>query len=108
MFVGIARISLMLADNTSLKGKRQVINKIRDRLQHRFNVAVAEIEDQDNHQRATLGFVTVSSDHALVDSSLRKMLNYINDMHLGLLADEDMQIEKFELGSFENMMNEKG
>lgn len=45
----------------SLKDKRQVVRSLKDRLRSKFNVAVAEIEETDLWQRATLGAVSVSS-----------------------------------------------
>ncbi|HEV2112687.1 MAG TPA: DUF503 domain-containing protein [Terriglobales bacterium] len=45
----------------SLKDKRQVVRSLKDRLRAKFNIAVAEIEETDLWQRATLGAVSVSS-----------------------------------------------
>ena len=47
MFVGVARLTLQISDSGSLKSKRQVLRRITDRLKARFNVSVAEVEDQD-------------------------------------------------------------
>ena len=44
----------------SLKDKRQVVRSLKDRLRAKFNVAVAELEETDLWQRATLGAVSVS------------------------------------------------
>ena len=62
MFVGVARLTLQIADSGSLKSKRQVLRRITDRLKARFNVSVAEVEDQDLWQRATIALAVVSSD----------------------------------------------
>ena len=45
----------------SLKEKRHVVKSLKDRLRNKFNVAVAEIDDQDLHNSAVLAAVTVSS-----------------------------------------------
>jgi uncharacterized protein YlxP (DUF503 family) len=45
----------------SLKDKRQVVRSLKDRLRAKFNIAMAEIEETDLWQRATLGAVSVSS-----------------------------------------------
>ena len=44
----------------SLKDKRQVVRSLKDRLRAKFNVAVAELEETDLWQWATLGAVSVS------------------------------------------------
>ena len=41
MHVGVARVTLHLAENSSLKGKRTVVKSIAQRVHNRFNVAVA-------------------------------------------------------------------
>ncbi|HXZ80853.1 MAG TPA: DUF503 domain-containing protein [Terriglobales bacterium] len=44
----------------SLKDKRQVVRSLKDKLRGSFNVAVAELEQTDLWQRATLGVVSIS------------------------------------------------
>ncbi|NIQ92726.1 MAG: DUF503 domain-containing protein, partial [Deltaproteobacteria bacterium] len=46
MVVGVAKLSLRLHGNQSLKGKRKVIKSICERLRQRFNLAVAETDAQ--------------------------------------------------------------
>lgn len=53
-----------MENSHSLKDKRQVVKGLKDRLRHKFNVSVAEIDYQDLWQRALVAAVTVSSDHA--------------------------------------------
>ena len=62
--VGVLTLELRLENSHSLKEKRHVVESLKDRLRHKFNVAVAEIEYQDLWQRAAVAAVTVSSDHA--------------------------------------------
>jgi uncharacterized protein YlxP (DUF503 family) len=47
-----------------LKEKRHVVKSLKDRLRHKFNVSVAEIDYQDLWQRSVVAAVTVASDHA--------------------------------------------
>lgn len=51
-----------MENSHSLKDKRHVIKSLKDRLRHKFNVSVAEIDYQDLWQRALVAAVTVSSD----------------------------------------------
>jgi uncharacterized protein YlxP (DUF503 family) len=44
----------------SLKDKRQVIRSVKDKLRAKFNVSVAELEEGDPLQRATIGVVSIS------------------------------------------------
>ena len=62
MIVGVCRITLRLPENSSLKDKRQVVQSVTKRLRNKFNVAVAEVADNDTWQIASLGITCVSND----------------------------------------------
>ena len=61
MFVLALDVDLHLPDCRSLKAKRAVVRPIVDGARHRFRVAVAEVEFQDQWQRARLGVATVAA-----------------------------------------------
>jgi len=74
----MARIGLALADAHSLKEKRMVIRRIKDRVRERLGVFVNEVgssEIKDSWQRAELGVAVASSDRtkalALIDDVIR-------------------------------------
>ena len=61
MTVGIFTFELHLGDSRSLKGKRQVVKRLKDRLRARVNVAVSEMNEHDGlWQRAALVVVSVA------------------------------------------------
>lgn len=64
MVVGLLTLEIHLPEAHSLKDKRQVLRKLKERLRSHFNVAVAELDHQDLWQRATVGVVSLSSDTA--------------------------------------------
>ena len=59
MNVGLCIAEIHLSGSHSLKEKRRVLRRLKDRLRHRLNVAVAEIDHQDLWQRSTLGIVSI-------------------------------------------------
>jgi uncharacterized protein YlxP (DUF503 family) len=76
----MARISLMLAEAHSLKEKRMVLRRIKDRVRDRLGVFVSEVGSsgtKDSWQRAELGVAVASSDRqkalALIDDVIRVM-----------------------------------
>jgi uncharacterized protein YlxP (DUF503 family) len=71
--IGVLTLELRIDDSHSLKDKRQVVKSLKDRLRHKFNVSVAEIDHQDLWQRAVLAAVTVSSAHSHAESVLRSV-----------------------------------
>ena len=68
---------LRLPENGSLKGKRKVVKSICGRVENRFNVSVAEIDDLDHWRLATLGVVCVSNDSRHANGILSKVTNFI-------------------------------
>ena len=77
MNVGICKIRLRLPENQSLKGKRRVLKSITARLKNKFNVSVAEVDDQDLWQLATLGICCVSNDQRFTNEVLSKVVDFI-------------------------------
>jgi hypothetical protein len=62
MYVGIAKISLVIGESHSLKQKRMVLRRIKDRVRERVGVIVNEVGEQDTWQRAELGCAVASSE----------------------------------------------
>ena len=77
MNVGVCKIRLRLPENLSLKGKRQVLKSIITRVGNKFNVSVAEVDDQDLWQLATLGISCVSNDKRYTNEVLSKVVDFI-------------------------------
>jgi uncharacterized protein YlxP (DUF503 family) len=78
MVVGTLTVNLQVPSSTSLKDKRQVIRSLTARLRHTFNVAVAEVDDQDLWQSAVIGIVCVSSDSRHADEMCQKVLRFVD------------------------------
>jgi len=77
MNVGVVKIRLRLPENLSLKGKRQVLRSITTRIRSKFNVSVAEVDDHDLWQLATLGITVVSNDKRYANEVLSKVVNFV-------------------------------
>lgn len=94
MVVGIMELNLALVDNGSLKDKRSVVKRIVHRTRNTFNVAVAEVEDQDLTDRATIGVVAVGSDARYIQSLLDKVEGFIDRLGLAELLDAIKSVER--------------
>jgi len=75
--VGVCKVKLRLPDNLSLKGKRQVVKSVTARLKNKFNVSIAEVEDNDLWQLATLGICFVSNDQRFTNEVLSKAVEFV-------------------------------
>ncbi len=92
MIIGIARIELHIPGVNSLKGKRQIIKSIKERVKNRFNVSIAEVEKQDLWQRATLGLACVTNDKAQANRILSKVVHFIEQNRNISLTDYEIEI----------------
>ncbi|MFC1908474.1 DUF503 domain-containing protein [Chloroflexota bacterium] len=77
MNVGVCRIKLRLPENSSLKGKRHVLKSITARIRNKFNVAVAEVDDNEQWQLATIGVCCVSNDGRYTNQVLSKVVDFV-------------------------------
>jgi uncharacterized protein YlxP (DUF503 family) len=77
MNIGALRLQLRLPENGSLKGKRQVLKSITSRVGKKFNVSIAEIDDNDLWQSSTLGIVCVGNNGRHVNEVLSKVAEFV-------------------------------
>jgi uncharacterized protein len=77
MTVGIARLTLFLPDVHSLKEKRMVLRRVKDRAGQKFNLAIAEVGQNDLWQRAQLGLAVLGNDRRFVESALDEVIRFV-------------------------------
>jgi uncharacterized protein YlxP (DUF503 family) len=54
-----------------------VLRRVKDRVRQKFNVAVAEVEDNDVWQRAVLGLALVGNEGRFVESALDEVVRFV-------------------------------
>ncbi len=91
MIIALARLTLYLPENHSLKGKRKVIKSLVEKLRQRFEVAVAEVDDHDLWQKSQLGMALVSNDTQVLDARVSKIIQFIEDQHVVQLIDSKVE-----------------
>jgi uncharacterized protein YlxP (DUF503 family) len=93
MNVGVCKINLRLPGNSSLKGKRQVLKSITTRVRNKFNVSVAEIDNHDRWQLATIGICCVSNDNRYTNEVLSKVVDFVINGHFEVeILDYEIEI----------------
>ena len=92
MIVGTLKLRFVLRESHSLKDKRRVIKSLKDTLSNKFNVAVAETDEQDVWQTAEIGIATVGTDSQFVQSVLTNVVNYARFFGGVELVDQQQEI----------------
>jgi uncharacterized protein YlxP (DUF503 family) len=90
MRVALLHVEFHIPYSQSLKDKRMVLRRVKDRLQ-KFNVAVAEVEHQDLWQRATLGIVAISTTAEHVERELAAVADEIERVEPGLVTRTEIE-----------------
>jgi len=88
-------LSLALYDNESLKDKRSVVKRVIHRCRSTFNIAAAEVDDQDSCDRATVGIVAVGNDRRYVEGLLEKVEHFVERMALCDVLDAPKSVETY-------------
>lgn len=83
---------MYIPGNASLKGKRKVIKSLLDRVRAKFNVSAAEVGDNDLWQKATLGLSFISNDSRFINSSMDKVLDFIERVPDAEIIDNQSEI----------------
>jgi hypothetical protein len=90
--IGILRLSLFIAEGNSLKDRRMVLHSLKARLHNSFNIAVAEVDEEDKWRKATLAVVGVGKNATGVNSTLSEVVNFIEGFHGAELLDYEMEM----------------
>src|SRR5687768_6488581 len=95
MFVGVLKLSFHVPHARSLKDKRAVVRKFRDRVRHKFEVSIAEVADQDLLQRAVFGVSVVSSEASMCESILAEIARVAATQEDAVLTDRAVEVLPF-------------
>jgi uncharacterized protein YlxP (DUF503 family) len=95
MFVGVMRFSLEIVGARSLKDKRSVVRSLKERVQGRLRVSIAEVGMLDDPRRATLGVACVSNEAAVCDRMLADVASMAGTLPDAVLADRATEIIPF-------------
>jgi len=92
LFVGVCRLTLLAPQCHSLKEKRSVIRKVKDRTRARFHLSLSEVGAQNTWQRVVLGFALVGSERSVVENGLGDVVSFIEAMGLASMAEVEREI----------------
>jgi len=90
--VALGLVELHLGEVDSLKGKRHVLRGMKEKVKHRFNVSIAEVDHEDLWQRATLALACVSNDGRQANEVVSKAVNFIDSLSDGAVIDVRVEV----------------
>jgi uncharacterized protein len=82
MNIGVCKIDLRIPENETLKGKRMVVQSIIARVRDKFHVSIAEVENGDMWQIATIGVCCVSNDNRHTNEMISRIVDFIETTRL--------------------------
>ena len=92
MKILVMKVDLRAAYVHSLKEKRMIVKSIIGKLQNKFNVSIREVENQDLHQRISIGIVKLELNSKDSDQSKDKILNFIEENCEAEIIDIESEI----------------
>jgi uncharacterized protein len=92
MVVGVGFIRLTIHESHSLKTKRRVVKSVLGKVRSKFDLSIAEVDDQDKWQRCTLGFAVVTNEAGHAHSMLETITAYVESLHLAEIVDSQIEI----------------
>lgn len=79
MIIAILEIRLYAPWVHSLKEKRMIVKSLIGKIKNKFNVSIAEVDDQDMHQSIVLGLACVAGNTVLADSTMDHVIEFIEN-----------------------------
>lgn len=76
----------------SLKEKRMIVKSLVARLQNKFHVSAAEIDEQDIHQIIVIGVAAIVPYNAMADSLMDEISQFIEENCEAEILDEQREI----------------
>ena len=92
MKILVMKVDLRAAYVHSLKEKRMIVKSIIGKLQNKFNDSIREVENQDLHQRISIGIVKLELNSKDSDQSKDKILNFIEENCEAEIIDIESEI----------------
>ena len=76
----------------SLKEKRMIVKSILAKLQNRFHVSAAEIDEQDTHQIIVIGVAAIVPHNARADSLMESISRFVEENCEAEIIGEEREI----------------
>lgn len=79
MVIGICKLKIVMDQVFSLKEKRHILKSAIDRIKTRYNVSISEVELNDMHKVAIIGFCCISNESTHMNSIMDNVVNFLEN-----------------------------
>lgn len=79
MHIGVLHIDLHFPGSQNLKQKRRILKSLCERLRNQFNIAIAEVDDNELWQRGRIGITSVSNESLPLDKLFTAITTFVVD-----------------------------
>ena len=76
----------------SLKEKRMIVKSLTAKLQNKFHVSAAEVEEQDTHQMIVIGVAAIVPHNAIADSMMEGISQFVEENCEAEILEEAREI----------------
>ena len=76
----------------SLKEKRMIVKSLIAKLQNKFHVSAAEIDEQDTHQIIVIGIAAIVPHNAMADSMMEEISLFVEENTEAEIIDEERDV----------------
>ena len=90
MIIGLLTLEIYIPYSHSLKEKRKTLNRIKDRLKKKFNIAFAELNYLNKWQRSKIGLVTLNTQKGMIEKIFQKIIREIEENVEGEILQKDI------------------
>jgi uncharacterized protein len=95
MYIGIMKIELRFPTVESIKDKRRIVNRVKDRIAARFKVSIAEIENQDSYGSSILGICYVSNKSTHATEKGQNIFTFLENNESDIFHDYNLIVEEY-------------
>jgi uncharacterized protein len=93
--VSILHFVLDLPDITSIKEKRQIVQSVKHKVQHKFKISVAEVDLQDSLRYSQIAAAVVSNSRQFGETVMQKVLAFAEREVPGRIRDAGIFSEHY-------------
>ena len=90
--VGVLTLEIHFPGSQSLKSKRKLVQRVKDRVRSQFNASIAEVDALDKWQRGVLAVSVVANDAAYLDQQFQKIVELVESCGDLYIAASDVGV----------------